>query len=525
MTERPLAQVKHRTLMTASLMLTVVLQTLDMTIANVALPHMQGTMSATQDQISWVLTSYAVAMAIMTPPTAFLAARFGRRRYIIFTVLGFIIASMACGASMNLTEIVIFRVIQGMCGAALMPLTQAIMLDTYTLEERGQMMAVFGLGVMVGPIIGPTLGSYLTDVLSWRWVFYINVPIGIISVLGMLAYLPSTAGNQKLKFDTFGFFLLSAGIAALQMVLDRGETKDWFSSPEIVTEFVVCCVAFYMFIVHMITAKEPFIHPKLFADRNVVIGLLLIFLLGVNMLASMALLPPFLSNLKGYPVIDVGIVLAPRGLGTMMSMLVVGRLLARVDARLLILVGILCLAVSLQVTSEFNLDVEMWPIMWTGMLQGFGLGFIFVTLSTITFETVAPNLRTEATSMFALARNVGSSIGVAIVMAFLTNSIQINHAVLSEHISPYNPALRFGNVAGFWSLTDPRGIAALEGEVMKQASTIAFLNDFRLMTYLTLLTIPMLLFLRRSKIQRGRGPRPGPAPRPANHRLQDTTID
>ena len=511
MTERPLAEVKHRGLMTASLMLTVVLQTLDMTIANVALPHMQGTMSATQDQISWVLTSYAVAMAIMTPPTSFLASRFGRKHYIIFTVIGFILASMACGASTNLTEIVIFRVIQGMCGAALMPLTQAIMLDTYTLQERGQMMAVFGLGVMVGPIIGPTLGSYLTDVLSWRWVFYINVPIGIVSVLGMLAYLPATEGNRKLKFDTFGFVLLSIGIATLQMVLDRGETKDWFSSTEIVTEFVVCCVAFYMFIVHLLTAKEPFIHPKLFADRNVVIGLLLIFLLGVNMLASMALLPPFLSNLKGYPVLDVGLVLAPRGAGTMMAMLVVGRLLSRIDARLLIFFGIMCLVVSLKVTSDFNLDVGMWPIMWTGVLQGFGLGFIFVTLSTVTFETIGPSLRTEATSMFSLARNVGSSIGVAIVMSFLANNMQINHAVLSENISPYNPALQFGNVAEFWSLMDPRGVAALEGEVMKQAGTIAFLNDFRLMMYLTLLTLPMLLFLRKSKIPRVGRPAAGQA--------------
>ena len=497
--------------MTASLMLTVVLQTLDMTIANVALPHMQGTMSATQDQISWVLTSYAVAMAIMTPPTAYLAGRFGRKPYIIFTVLGFILASMACGASTNLTEIVIFRVIQGMCGAALMPLTQAIMLDSYTLEQRGQTMAVFGLGVMVGPIVGPTLGSYLTETLNWRWVFYINVPIGIVSVLGMLAYLPSSEGNRKLKFDMFGFMLLSIGIATLQMVLDRGETKDWFTSTEIIIEFVVCCVAFYMFIVHMITAKDPFIHPKLFADRNMVIGLLLIFLLGVNMLASMALLPPFLSNLKGYPVLDVGIVLAPRGFGTMMAMMVVGRLLTRMDARLIVLIGILSLAISLKVTSDFNLDIGMWPIMWTGVLQGFGLGFIFVTLSTVTFETIAPNLRTEATSMFSLARNVGSSIGVAIVMSFLANSIQVNHAVLSQNINPYNMALQMGQVSAFWNLTSPSGLAALEGEVMKQASTIAFLNDFRLMTYLTLLTIPMLLFLRKSGMhQRGR-PAPGRA--------------
>ncbi len=426
-------------------------------------------------------------------------------------MLGFILASMACGASTNLTEIVIFRVIQGMCGAALMPLTQAIMLDSYTLEERGQTMAVFGLGVMVGPIIGPTLGSYLTEILNWRWVFYINVPIGILSVLGMWAYLPASESNRKLKFDLFGFMLLSIGIAALQMVLDRGESKDWFSSTEIMAEFVVCCVAFYMFIVHMITAKEPFIHPKLFADRNVVIGLLLIFLLGVNTLASMALLPPFLSNLKGYPVLDVGFVLAPRGFGTMMSMLVVGRLLTRVDARLLVLFGVLCLAVSLKVMSDFTLDVAMWPIMWTGIVQGFGMGFIFVTLSTVTFETVAPALRTEATSMFSLARNVGSSIGVAIVMSFLANSIQVNHAVLSQNINPYNVALQSGQVSAFWNLNTPAGLAALEGEIMKQASTIAFLNDFRLMMYLTVVTIPLLLLLRRSGLHRRGRPAPGKA--------------
>ena len=334
-------------------------------------------------------------------------------------------------------------------------------------------------------------------------MFLINLPFGILALLGILAFVPETARDRERPIDWFGFALFGIAIGALQMMLDRGELKDWFSSPEIIVEAVLAVLCFYMFLVHMTTHPRPFLSPRLFRDRNFVTGLFLIFMVGIVLLATMALLPPFLQNLKGYPVITVGFALAPRGIGTMVAMLIVGRLVNKMDPRLLMLTGLGMTALSLHQMAGFNLDTDVWALTWTGVLQGFGLGFIFVPLSAVTFSTLEPSLRTEATGLFSLLRNLGSSIGISAVIMLLSRNTQINHAALSEYVTPYDPALR-AMLPNAWSLDTASGLAALNAEVTRQAATVAYLDDFRLMMGVTLLAIPLVFLLRRAR----RGPAP-----------------
>ncbi|PJK27747.1 EmrB/QacA family drug resistance transporter [Minwuia thermotolerans] len=486
-------------------MLATIMQALDTTIANVALPHMQGSMSATQDQISWVLTSYIVAAAIMTPPTGVLAARLGRKRLFAIMVTGFTIASMLCGTATSLAEMVFYRLLQGAFGAGLVPLSQAVLLDTYPREKHGSAMAMWGVGVMVGPILGPTLGGYLTEVYNWRWVFYINLPFGILALLGILAFVPETARDRR-RFDFFGFALLSLAIGALQMMLDRGESQDWFASTEIVSEAVLAGLFLYMFLVHMFTAREPFLEPGLFKDRNLAVGLFLIFMVGVVLLATLALLPPFLQNLMGFPVLTTGYVLAPRGVGTMIAMILVGRLIGMVDTRLLILLGIGLTALSLWEMSAFTTEVPVSTIVWTGIIQGLGLGFIFVPLSTVTFSTLAPHYRNEGTAMFSLMRNIGSSIGISIVFTLLAQNTQVNHADMANVMTPFRAMLQSPLLPQVWNWQTTPGVVALNDEVTRQAATIAYLNDFTFMMWVTLLSAPLLLLLRKPQAPASTGP-------------------
>jgi len=486
-----------RGLITISIMLATVMQALDTTIANVALPSMQGGMSATQDQISWVLTSYIVAAAIMTPPTGVLAGRYGRKKVFLISVIGFTISSMLCGASTSLTEIVIFRLLQGVFGAGLVPLSQAVLLDTYPREKHGSAMAIWGLGVMVGPILGPSLGGYLTEYYNWRWVFYINLPVGIVACLGIWASVPETGRNKDRGFDYFGFVLLSVAIGALQLMLDRGQSLDWFSSREIIIEAAVTGLFMYMFLVQMFTAENPFIEPGLFRDRNFVIGLVFIFIIGITLFATLALLPPFMQQLMGFPVVTTGFVLAPRGMGTMTAMLIVGRLIGKIDTRKLIFFGLSLMVVSLYIMASFTTDVAISVIVWTGILQGLGFGFVFVPLSTSTFATLAPALRTEGTAMYSLVRNIGSSIGISIVVTMLARNMQVNHASLAESVHPFRMALATENLPDLLNWGTTTGVVALNNLVTRQAATIAYLNDFRLIMWITILSMPLLLVMRR----------------------------
>jgi MFS transporter, DHA2 family, multidrug resistance protein len=392
--------------------------------------------------------------------------------------------------------------VQGLFGASLVPLSQAVLLDSYPKEKHGSAMAMWGVGVMVGPILGPTLGGYLTEVYDWRWVFYINVPIGILTFAGLSAYLAETR-TTKGSFDWFGFAMLSIAIGSFQMMLDRGEQLDWFSSTEILVEAVLAALAFYLFLVQTFTVKQPFIDPAIFKDRNFTIGLCFIFVVGIILLASLALITPYLQNLMGYPVITAGMVLAPRGIGTMVAMLIVGRLINRVDPRALLLLGLLMTAEVLWEMTGFTPDISQWTLVRTGVLQGMGLGFMFVPLSTITFATLPATLRTQGTALYSLMRNIGSSIGISLVVFLLTRNTQIVHAELAGHVTPFNDALGAAAPSHFWNMATTVGRAALNAEVTKQASVVAYANDFKLMMIVALVALPLIFLLKRAKAQPG----------------------
>jgi DHA2 family multidrug resistance protein len=483
-------------LLITSVMLASVIQILDTTIANVALPHMQGSMSATQDQISWVLTSYIIASAISMPMTGWITGRFGRKRLLICAVTGFTGASVLCGMAQSLPEMIAFRMLQGLFGASLVPISQSVLLDTFPIEKHAKAMSIWGLGAMVAPILGPTIGGWLTEYYNWRWVFYINVPFGILSLIGVIALVEESPLNFHRRFDIFGFVLLSTCIGALQMMLDRGQSHYWFASKEIITEFVISLLALYMFIVHIFTYDHPFIELRLFRDRNFPLGLVFIFVVGIILLATLALLPPFLQSLMGYSVFDAGLILAPRGGGTMIAMMVASQLKGRFDPRPVILLGLCCTAASLWFMTKFTLDVSTSVLAWTGVLQGMGLGFIFVSLSTIAFATLPQALRTEAASIFNLVRNIGSSIGISLVVSQLADNIQREHAALADHITPFNALLNDPMVAQFWNTETVQGLAALNGVVTLQAAQMAYIDDFRLIMVMAFLTMPLVLLLK-----------------------------
>jgi len=493
----------HRVLITLSVMLASIMQALDNNIANVALPRIQGSLSATQDQMAWVLTSYIIAAAIMTPLSGWLAGQIGRKRVFLFSVVGFTIASALCGLAQSLPEIVLARLLQGLCGAALIPMSQAVLLDINPPERHAKAMALWVMGVTIGPILGPALGGWLTESYNWRWVFYINVPFGILSFLGILTFMPETE-LRKSRFDFFGFTALSFAIGSFQLMLDRGQLKDWFSSTEIWIEAIVAALGFYLFVVHMLTTSKPaFVSPALFKDRNFVTGNVFIFVVGVVLFATLALLPPLLQDLLNYPVVLTGLVTAPRGIGTLAAMFIVGRLMGIVDTRLIIAVGFGLTAFSLWQMTGFYLQMDTPLVVWSGLAQGLGTGFVYVPLAAITFATLSPEFRNEGTALFSLVRNVGSSVGISVVETLLTRNTQIMHSRLGEQITPYNDVLHSQSPT---ALSTTHGLAMLNHTVNDQAAMIAYNNDFKLMMVLTLCAIPLVLLLRRG--DRKKAPEP-----------------
>lgn len=487
---------RTRAFVTIAVMLATIMQVLDSTIANVALPHMQGSLSATQDQITWVLTSYIVAAAIGTPLTGWIASRFGRKRLFLWSVAGFVAASIACGMSATLSQMVAARLLQGLFGASLVPLSQAVMLDINPPHKHGQAMAVWGAGVTVGPILGPSLGGWLTDSHNWRWVFYVNVPIGLIAFFGILLFMSETRVSAR-KLDLFGFATLSIAIGALQLFLDRGEVMDWFSSIEIWIELLTAIIAFAFFLVHTLTVETTsFFNRSLALDRNFVVGCGFYFVMGAVLYATRALLPPFLQDLMQYSVVTTGLATAPSGAGTMITMMLAGRLVGPVRPQYLIAAGFSIAALSLWQMSNYSLDMSESTVIWSGFIQGLGLGLISVSLTTATFSTLAPHLRGDGTSIYSLSRNIGSSIGISFVQTELTRNIQIAHSSLVEYINRFNPFAQPDVLPPVWDMNTAPGLAALNTEVTRQASMIAYVDDFRLLFVLTLMVMPFLLFLK-----------------------------
>jgi MFS transporter, DHA2 family, multidrug resistance protein len=489
----------RRNMVTICAMTATIMQALDTTIANVALPYMQGSLSASQDQINWVLTSYIVAAAIMTAPVGWIANRFGRKRIFILCSGGFTVASVLCGLAQDINQMVLFRLLQGVFGAALVPLSQAVMLDSYALHERAKAMSIWGMGVMMGPIMGPSLGAWLTETYSWHWVFFVNLPFGIFTVLGLLVFMDETRKNRDLRFDWFGFAALAVGIGALQIALDRGEQLGWTESSEIIAEFIVSVVGFYYFFAHSFTTASPFIQFAIFKDRNFVGGCVFMAVMGLVLFSTMALASPYLQNVIGYPIITAGLLLASRGCGTFVAMMLVGRLMRYIEARTLIISGLSLTCLSLFYMTGWTDQTDVQTIVVVTIAQGFGFGLVFVPLSTVAFLTLPNNLRTDGTSMLTLMRNVASSIGISIVIAQLTEGSRRTYAVLSQHVNPFNHAMQMPDVRGMIDMSTDTGRAMMDVMVGLQAQIIAFSQDYQMVMVFTLCAIPLAIMIGSTK--------------------------
>ena len=489
----------RRTMVTICAMTATIMQALDTTIANVALPYMQGSLSASQDQINWVLTSYIVAAAIMTAPVGWIANRFGRKRIFIVCSGGFTIASVLCGLAQDINQMVLFRLLQGVFGAALVPLSQAVMLDSYALHERAKAMSIWGMGVMMGPIMGPSLGAWLTETYSWHWVFFVNLPFGIFTVLGLLVFMDETRKDFELRFDWFGFTALAVGIGSLQLALDRGEQLGWTESNEIIAEFIIAIIGFYYFFAHSLTTSKPFIQFALFRDKNFVGGCVFMAVMGLVLFSTMALASPYLQNVIGYPIITAGLLLASRGCGTFVAMMMVSRLMRYIEARTLIICGLSTTCLSLFYMTGWTDQTGVQEIVTLSIVQGFGFGLVFVPLSTVAFLTLPNHLRTDGTSMLTLMRNVASSIGISVVIAQLTEGSRRTYAVLSQHVNPFNHAMQMPDVRGMIDMGSDKGRAMMDAMVNLQAQIIAFSQDYQMVMIFTLCAIPLAVMIGSSK--------------------------
>ncbi|PKQ00341.1 MAG: EmrB/QacA family drug resistance transporter [Alphaproteobacteria bacterium HGW-Alphaproteobacteria-13] len=491
-------QVRHRGLLTVAVMGASMMQILDTTIANVAIPHMRASLGATSETVNWVLTSYIIASAVAMPITGWLADRIGRRRLFLGAVIGFIVASMACGAAQNLEEMVVFRFLQGVCAAFIGPLSQSVMLDINPPERHARAMSIWGMGIMIGPILGPIIGGWLTESANWRWVFYVNLPVGLVTLAMTWALLPAT-GKRRRKFDLFGFSMLALGLAALQLMLDRGAQQDWFDSVEIWIELGVALACLWVFVIHLLKGRNTLFDRHMLADRSLATAMGFMIVIGLVMFASMALLPPMLQTLFGWPVIDTGWVLAVRGVGILVSMAIAGRLTGRVDARWLVGIGLVIAAYSLWQMSHWSLAMGMKPVIVSGLVQGLGMGLIFIPLNTMAFATIAPQHRTDGASLLNLLRSLGASIGISVVTTLLGTNTQTSHADLAQHITNSSVSLIDASTADRFGIAGDTVMAMVNAEITRQAMMVAYIDDFWLMMWITLASVPLVLLLRAPK--------------------------
>lgn len=488
----------NRILITMVVMSATLMQVIDTTIVNVALPHMQGALSASPDEITWTLTSYMVASAIFMPLTGYLSDKLGRKLYLFISIAGFTVVSALCGASVTLSEIVFFRLLQGIFGAALVPLSQAIMTDIFPPEERTRAMAIWGIGVMVGPILGPTLGGYLTDIASWRWTFYVNVPVGVFTLL-LMHVIPDTPKKQR-DLDWIGVLLICTAIGGLQYVIDRGNSADWFASSSIQFATYLTVTCFLGFILHQFSdTKEPIFNIAIFKDKNFAISSILLCIVGLGLYGTMVIQPLMMEGLLNYPVLTTGLLLAPRGVAGMLSMAVVTQLAKRVEPRYIILAGILLCTSGIWIGTYYSTSINTPWLVWPMVLQGFGMGMIFVPLSTIAFSTLSHEMRTEAAGLYSLLRTIGGSIGISIAITVYARRSQVFWNELGGGINIYNPAVHDYLQNLHLMPTSPLGSMLLSSELMRQSSILAFVNVYAFIAWAFMMMAPMVLFLDKMK--------------------------
>lgn len=485
-------------MITVPVLMASLLHAINMSTAYVALPNIQGNLSATPDQVGWIITAFVVATAVGTVLTGWLAQQFGRRAVFLGAIVGFTLTSVLCAIAADLEQLVFYRILQGLVSAPLLPISQSIMLDTYPREKHGFAMSIWSMGMILGPVIGPTVGAIVTEFYGWRYLFLINIPLGMAAFFAILPTLPKTP-NTPGKLDWIGVVALIVAVSAFQLMLDRGERQGWFESTEIIIAACASALAFYIFIAHSLTAKQPYINLAIFQDRNYVVGCCLIFVFGIAVFSSLFILPLFLQNIQGYPVISAGWVVSARGVGTMFAMLSGGFLADRFQAKHLILTGLVCVGVSNWVMTGWSANVGLDEIVWVTVVNGFGMGVMWVTLSTVTFSTLAPELRVEGAALFSLTRAIGASVGTSVIVTILVRSAQVNYSELRDRIHAGNEALRALGDASPWNLDSAAGLAALGELVSRQALMLGFLNDFVFLVVIAVCGVPLVFLLRRPR--------------------------
>ncbi|HDU7890465.1 DHA2 family efflux MFS transporter permease subunit [Legionella pneumophila] len=488
----------RRWIITIAIMTATLMQVLDTTIVNVALPHMQGALGASPDEITWTLTSYLVASAIFMPLTGYFTDRFGRKAYLLLSIIGFTITSALCGAATSIVQMVVFRLLQGIFGAGLVPLSQAILTDIFPDNERGKAMAIWGMGVMVGPILGPSLGGYLTDIASWRWTFYVNIPFGIAAALMVFHFVPDTLKKER-KMDWVGMILIALAVGSIQYVLDRGNQMDWFAALDIRTATFLGLISLCGFITYSLKNKSNTLFDlSIFQDRNFVLSSILLAVLGLGMYGTMVIQPQMLQGLLNYPVLIAGLIMAPRGIASMFSMMIVGKFINQIQPRWLISIGVLLSALGIYITTHYSQDISLAWLIWPLVLQGFGLGLIFVPLSSIAFSTLPVSSRAEAAGLYSLLRTIGSSVGISITITFLSRHTQMAWNQIGGSIQLYNPALTEYLRPWHFKATDPQAAALLVNELSKQSLMLSYINTFAFIMWSFLIMLPFVLLLKQN---------------------------
>jgi DHA2 family multidrug resistance protein len=494
----------------ASVMLATFMEVLDTSVANVALPHIAGNLSATPEEATWVLTSYLVSNAIILPAANWLGRFFGRKRFLIVCIVLFTVSSAVCGAAASLSMLIVARIAQGAGGGALQPIAQAVLMESFPPEKRGSAMAVFGLGVVVAPIIGPTLGGWITDNYSWRWIFYINIPVGVLAVFMCNMFVedpPYIRSQRPGRIDYLGFGLMALALGAMQLVLDKGQEEEWFASSFITWVAILSFTAAVAFVIWELRSKEPIVDLRVLANRNFAVGTSLMIVMGIVLYGTIALLPLFLQTLMGYPAVESGMAVSPRGFGAITSMLIVGRLINRIRGRYLVMFGFTVLGYSIYLFSKINLEISISSIVWPNIISGFAMGFIFVPLTTMALGTLSNQQMGNASGVFNLMRNTGGSVGIAVVTTMLARGAQTHQANMVAHLTPYDPAFqqRLGELAarGTPGIATQQAYGGIYATLVRQATLLSYIDIFRVLAFLCLLCVPATLLFERVKKKGG----------------------